>query len=73
MLHVTNGTTRSCCGSSTISTTRTQPSAFSPSDRDRLSRLERALLNAAAAGPATRESLCVAVWKMEPWRRARYH
>ena len=38
-----------------------------PSDNDRLSRIERELLTAAQAGAATRESLCAATWKMEPW------
>ena len=39
-----------------------------PADRDRLSRIERELLiAAAAAGTATRESLLTAMWKMEPW------
>ena len=38
-----------------------------PSERDRLSRLERELLTAAAAGDATRQSLFLATCRMEPW------
>ncbi len=38
-----------------------------PSERDRLSRIERELLIAASAGAATRESLFVAICRMEPW------
>jgi hypothetical protein len=38
-----------------------------PSTNDRLGRIERELLTAAQGGGATRESLCIATWKMEPW------
>ncbi len=38
-----------------------------PADADRLSRIERELLTAVKSGAATREALCLATWKMEPW------
>jgi hypothetical protein len=38
-----------------------------PSERDRLSRMERELLTAAGEGDATRESLFLATCRMEPW------
>ena len=38
-----------------------------PSERDRLSRMERELLTAAREGDATRESLFLAACRMEPW------
>ena len=38
-----------------------------PSERDRLSRMERELLTAAGEGDVTRESLFLATCRMEPW------